>query len=145
MLLVYVLLTLLSPACSLLTHKVTAVTIDHFRVPKTVSFKAMLSAKPFLWKWVYLHEVLHENKNGFALSFALKKRLGATRKMVSISSHRPKPPFYLRSLHNVVFLIASTVHLGEILLRKCSSNCKSLQFLRKKQFRKAWLGIEPRV
>ena len=39
---------------------------------------------------------LHKNKNrfyiyGFAPSLALKQSIGATRKMVSISSHWPKP------------------------------------------------------
>ena len=30
--------------------------IGHFRVPKTLTFKTTLSAKPFLRKWDYLHE-----------------------------------------------------------------------------------------
>ena len=51
----------------------------------------------------------------------------------------------LWSLHNVVFFIASTLHLDEILLNKRSSKCTSLQFLRKKKFRKAWVDIEPGV
>ena len=39
----------------------------------------------------------------------------------------------LLSLHNVVFFIACTLHLDEILLSKRSSKCKSLQFLTKKR------------
>ena len=30
--------------------------IDHFRVPKTLTFKMRPSAQPFLWKWLYLYE-----------------------------------------------------------------------------------------
>ena len=40
----------------------------------------------------------------------------------------------LLSLHNVVFLIACTLLLDEILLSKLSEKCKSLQFLREKSF-----------
>ena len=50
--------------------------IDHFRVPKTLTFKTRLSAKPFLWEKFHFKE----NKNHFAFSLALKQRLRATRK-----------------------------------------------------------------
>ena len=55
---------------------------QHLRFPKLLTFKSRLSAKPFLWKWVYLHEIKknHFRNNGFAFSLALKQRLGATRK-----------------------------------------------------------------
>ena len=51
----------------------------HLRFPKPLTFKSRLSAKPFLWKWVHLHEIkkIHFRDNGFALSLALKQRLGA--------------------------------------------------------------------
>ena len=55
------------------------------------------------------------------------------------------PLVTLWSLQNEVFFIASTLHLDEILLSKCSSMCMSLKFLRKKSFRRAWVGIEPGV
>ena len=55
------------------------------------------------------------------------------------------PLVTLWSLQNVVFFIASTLHLDEILLSKCSSKGMSLKFLRKKSFRRAWVGIEPGV
>ena len=47
------------------------------------------------------------------------------------------PLVTLCSLQNVLFLIASTLHLDEILLSKCSSKCMSLKVLRKKSFRRS--------
>ena len=47
------------------------------------------------------------------------------------------PLVSLGSLQNVVFFIASTLHLDEILLSKCSSKGMSLKCLRKKSFRRA--------
>ena len=51
--------------------------IGHFQVPKIRTFRARLSAKPFLWKWV-LFAWNYFHINGLALSLALKQRLGAT-------------------------------------------------------------------
>ena len=50
---------------------------QHLRVLKPLTFKSRLTAKPFLWKWVYLPEIKknHFRSNGFALSLALKQRL----------------------------------------------------------------------
>ena len=50
--------------------------MGHFRVPKTLTFETGLREQPFLF---------HENKNhiqinGFAISLALKQRLGENRK-----------------------------------------------------------------
>ena len=50
----------------------------------------------------------------------------------------------LWSLHNVVFFIASKLHLDEILLSKRSSKCTSLQFLRKKKVSKSVSGYRTR-
>ena len=57
--------------------------IDLFWVPKTLTFKTRLSAKPFLWKWVK-----HERRKSFSFqwfnptysvaSLGMKQRLGAT-------------------------------------------------------------------
>ena len=57
--------------------------IDLFWVPKTLTFKTRLSAKPFLWKWVK-----HERRQSFSFqwfnptysvaSLGMKQRLGAT-------------------------------------------------------------------
>ena len=55
--------------------------IGHFRVPKNLTFKTRLSAKPLLWKWVVC--IIIENHfhiNGFALSLAFKVRFFGTRK-----------------------------------------------------------------
>ena len=63
---------------TLLVHREGRLTwIGHFQVPKILTFRARLSAKPFLWKWVsiawnYFHI------NGLALNLALKQRLEAT-------------------------------------------------------------------
>ena len=35
--------------------------IGHFRVPKTLTLKTRLSVKPFLWKWVFLHQKKNSN------------------------------------------------------------------------------------
>ena len=45
--------------------------IGYFRVPETLTFKTTISAKPFLWKWDYLHE----NKKLFFTSRALQTAL----------------------------------------------------------------------
>ena len=55
--------------------------ISHFRVPKALTFKTRLSANTI---FVQMRFFLHENKNrfhinGFALSLALKQRLGKFR------------------------------------------------------------------
>ena len=57
-------------------------TIGHFRIPKTLTSKMRLSANPFLWKWVLFawEQKSHFHINSFALSHAMKKRLGVTRK-----------------------------------------------------------------
>ena len=53
-----------------------------FRVRKTVIFRTRLRAKPFLVKMSYICMRIkeHFHINGFALSLALKQRLGATQK-----------------------------------------------------------------
>jgi len=52
-----------------------------FRVHLNLHFKSRLSAKSLLWKSVFIHieigTIYHKN---FALTFALKERLGGTRK-----------------------------------------------------------------
>ena len=74
---------------TLLVHRGGRLTwIGHFQVPKILTFRARLSAKPFLWKWVliawnYFHI------NGLALSLALKQRLGATQKWRIAGTHDP--------------------------------------------------------
>ena len=45
--------------------------IGYFRVPETLTFKTTISAKPFLWKWDYLHE----NKKRFFISRASQTAL----------------------------------------------------------------------
>ena len=45
--------------------------IGYFRVPETLTFKTTISAKPFLWKWDYLHE----NKKPFFTSRASQTAL----------------------------------------------------------------------
>ena len=45
--------------------------IGYFRVPETLTFKTTISAKPFLWKWDYLHE----NKKLFFISRASQTAL----------------------------------------------------------------------
>ena len=50
----------------------------------------------------------------------------------------------LWSLQNIVFFIASTLDLDEILLSKCSSKFMSLQFLRKKKISKSLSGYRTR-
>ena len=49
--------------------------IDHFWVPKTLTFKTRLRAKPFCWKWVICLNN-YSQISGFTLSLALKQRLG---------------------------------------------------------------------
>ena len=51
----------------------------HFRVPLCLCFKASLSAKPFLWKWLWFawNETAcrtHFHMKGFALRLVLKQR-----------------------------------------------------------------------
>ena len=60
-----------------------------FPSSKTLSFKTKLSAKPFLWKKLCLHEneKNHFHVNGFTFSLVLKQRLGATRKSPPLSGH----------------------------------------------------------
>ena len=41
--------------CENLRNKLKTI-IRHFRVPQTPGFNMRLSAQPFLWKWVFLHE-----------------------------------------------------------------------------------------
>ena len=65
--------------------KISLPLIGHFRVLLCLCFKASLSAKPFLWKWV-LHAVSFScksksfSKEWFALRLALKQRHEGTRK-----------------------------------------------------------------
>ena len=78
--------------------------IGHFRVPLCLCFKASLSAKPFLWKWLWLHENeaacrTHFHMKGFALRLALKQRHKRTRKWsinlvnapLQLDANRPFP------------------------------------------------------
>ena len=47
--------------------------IDQFRVPKTLTFKMRSSAQPFFWKWGF-------KINGWALNLVLVQTPGGTRK-----------------------------------------------------------------
>ena len=67
--------------------------IGHFQVPKIRTFRARLSAKPLLWKWV-LFAWNYFHINGLALSLALKQRLGATWKWPVEGAHGPQAPAY---------------------------------------------------
>ena len=63
--------------------------IGHFRVPKNLTFKARLSAKPLIWKWfliIYDANKTHFHNKGFALSLVLKVRVFGTRKWPILKS-----------------------------------------------------------
>ena len=58
--------------------------IDHFRVPKTLTFKIRPSAQPFLWKWVFgMRMITHLHIKGWVLNLALVQTHGWTRKWSS--------------------------------------------------------------
>ena len=63
----------------------SVILIGHFRVPLSLCFKARLSVKPFLWKWLWFawNETAHRTnfrKKGSALRLILKQRHKGTRK-----------------------------------------------------------------
>ena len=60
--------------------------MGHFGVPKFLTFKTRLWAKPFLWNWGFIctrKEKHHFHINSFARNLALKLRLGAAWKLCS--------------------------------------------------------------
>ena len=60
--------------------------MGHLGVPKFLTFKTRLWAKPFLWNWGFIctrKEKHHFHINSFARSLALKLRLGAAWKLCS--------------------------------------------------------------
>ena len=60
--------------------------ISHLGVPKFLTFKTRLWAKPFLWNWGFIctrKEKHHFHINSFARNLALKLRLGAAWKLCS--------------------------------------------------------------
>ena len=62
-------------------NSLTAYVIGHFGVRKFLAFRTRLSAKPFLWQWVYSMRIkIHLHLNDFAPSLASEQRVRTTRK-----------------------------------------------------------------
>ena len=129
-----------------------SLSIGHFRVPKTLTFKMRRGAQPFLWKWVFICMRMKNDFHikGSAPTLVLKQRPGGTQKWPIAAKFGLKVDLWIISckfLKFVVRVLSFIVSsLGVLLSSVAKSIYNKVQIERElSYFEKVWISLEYKI